>query len=191
MSGLFDKYQVTHADGRPVDPNARYFVLRLDTDQPARAAAAIYADAVEESKPDLAADLRSQVAELGAGDDFVPMHLQTRTVKSIEDLPDGGVHVLFDCTPHQLGVTVTAAQLAMLRGYMVGLTLAPKYSQEYADARVLSYLVDAERGTPPGAFLGRLIDAMQQADPDNLERLRVAFPTFVEAVVRWREGELR
>lgn len=32
--GLHARYAVTYADGRPVDPNARYFVLRLDPEAP-------------------------------------------------------------------------------------------------------------------------------------------------------------
>jgi hypothetical protein len=28
--GLYKKYNIAHADGSPVDPNAQYFVLRID-----------------------------------------------------------------------------------------------------------------------------------------------------------------
>lgn len=40
--GLYGKYRISKADGSPVDPNADYFVLRLDTDPVARRAALEY-----------------------------------------------------------------------------------------------------------------------------------------------------
>ena len=40
--GLYGKYRISKADGSPVDPNADYFVLRLDTDPVARRAAREY-----------------------------------------------------------------------------------------------------------------------------------------------------
>lgn len=42
--GLFSKYTVTKTDGSPVDPNAKYFVLRLDKDPAAIEALLTYAD---------------------------------------------------------------------------------------------------------------------------------------------------
>lgn len=66
--GLYPKYQITKADGRPVDPSATYFVLRLDgRDAHAiacRAAALLYADLIERDLPLLARDLREQVQSL-------------------------------------------------------------------------------------------------------------------------------
>lgn len=56
-AGYYGKYIVTKADGSPVDPDAVYFPLRLDTDPYARIAAAAYASACELSNPELAADL--------------------------------------------------------------------------------------------------------------------------------------
>jgi hypothetical protein len=53
------KYVIRKADGSPADPNARYLVLRLDTDPFAREAAQTYAEAVEESNPRLAAAVRT------------------------------------------------------------------------------------------------------------------------------------
>ena len=41
--GLYNKYQISHTDGSPIDPEAVYFVLRLDNDLAARKAAKIYA----------------------------------------------------------------------------------------------------------------------------------------------------
>ncbi len=43
MEGLYDKYEVRKRDGTPTDPNAVYFVLRLDTDIVARHAMWTYA----------------------------------------------------------------------------------------------------------------------------------------------------
>lgn len=58
MKGLFKKYIITKADGSPVDPDAVYFVLRLDTDPHAERAAEAYAASVGSENPDLASDLR-------------------------------------------------------------------------------------------------------------------------------------
>ena len=41
--GVHGKYILSKADGSEVDPNACYLVLRLDTDEHARAAARVYA----------------------------------------------------------------------------------------------------------------------------------------------------
>lgn len=40
---LLDKYIVTKSSGEPVDPRARYFVLRYDNDKDALAAAMLWA----------------------------------------------------------------------------------------------------------------------------------------------------
>jgi hypothetical protein len=54
------KYRVEKIDG-PTDPNADYFVLRLDNDAAAMQAALAYAHAVEPFNPQLAHDLRERV----------------------------------------------------------------------------------------------------------------------------------
>ena len=46
--GLYNKYTITKTDGTPVDPNAQYFVLRIDTDPAARVALIHYAYAQED-----------------------------------------------------------------------------------------------------------------------------------------------
>lgn len=43
FSGFYQKYIVEKADGSDIDPSARYFILRLDIDSLARAAAHYYA----------------------------------------------------------------------------------------------------------------------------------------------------
>ena len=55
--GLYHKYKVEKADGSPVDPEARYFVLRVDTDRHARRALRTYALSVLEDNETLAEDI--------------------------------------------------------------------------------------------------------------------------------------
>lgn len=61
MRGWYLKYRVEKLEGL-TDPNADYFVLRLDKDPAARAAALAYACYVESSNPQLANDIRERVA---------------------------------------------------------------------------------------------------------------------------------
>lgn len=60
MKGLYGKYVISKADGSTVDPDADYFVLRLDTDARARHAARTYARNIESVNPKLAADIRER-----------------------------------------------------------------------------------------------------------------------------------
>lgn len=46
---------------KPIDPNAQYFVLRLDKDRHARNAALAYADSVETDNPELSLDIKKWV----------------------------------------------------------------------------------------------------------------------------------
>lgn len=72
-SGLHVRYHIMkvskddHLDLIPTDPNAQYFVLRLDTGgsdpehiKACRIAAHAYADAIQHHLPDLATDLKQQ-----------------------------------------------------------------------------------------------------------------------------------
>lgn len=59
MEGLYGKYKITKADGSEVDPEADYFVLRLDKDPAARAAIFKYASYTENQE--LAEDLLKRV----------------------------------------------------------------------------------------------------------------------------------
>ncbi len=61
---LFNKYEVKKRDGTPVDPEAVYFVLRLDTDPFARLAAWTYVGGCENTYPELARDLRDKLLKL-------------------------------------------------------------------------------------------------------------------------------
>lgn len=61
--GLFFKYRLEHSDGRPVDPNGMYFVLKLNSKDKqhalaSRRAICAYADSIERYNPILASDLR-------------------------------------------------------------------------------------------------------------------------------------
>ena len=66
MAGLYNKYHIEKTDGAPVDPEAVYFVLRLDTDREARDAAKAYALACAERgiKHELARDPMALVRAL-------------------------------------------------------------------------------------------------------------------------------
>ena len=57
--GLYGKYRISKADGSPVDPNADYFVLRLDTDPVARRAAREYSYMTVDRK--LALELQKRI----------------------------------------------------------------------------------------------------------------------------------
>lgn len=62
--GLYDKYHVQKVDGT-TDPDAEYFVLRLDTDRAARHAVRAYAyEAERQGEEKLAEDLRALVDQL-------------------------------------------------------------------------------------------------------------------------------
>lgn len=55
--GLVKKYVITKSDGSPTNPNADYFVLRLDKDPHAQKAIMKYAESVRVDNPQLADDI--------------------------------------------------------------------------------------------------------------------------------------
>ncbi len=57
---MYNKYDVTKLEGE-TDPNAEYFVLRLDTDKHALAAVIAYAESIRDDDPELAEDLLERV----------------------------------------------------------------------------------------------------------------------------------
>lgn len=61
MKGYYQKYIIAKMDGSPVDPHADYFVLRLDTDEHARAVVRHYAHRIQSQNPLLAEELRQRV----------------------------------------------------------------------------------------------------------------------------------
>ena len=68
--GLLPRYKVEKTDGTPIDPKAKYFVLRYDkygTDRQHIVACQLalfrYAENIEEHIPKLAEDLRTELAK--------------------------------------------------------------------------------------------------------------------------------
>lgn len=57
------KYEIKKTDGSPMDPNAWYFVLRVDKDPHARVAAEAYAESVRKDNPRLANELMKRLIE--------------------------------------------------------------------------------------------------------------------------------
>jgi hypothetical protein len=69
--GVYDKYVVTKKVGI-CDPDAEYFVLRIDTDPHARVALKAYAQSILEENRNLAFDLLAKVAKYEGG--FLNIH---------------------------------------------------------------------------------------------------------------------
>jgi len=61
--GLKLKYDIRHADGREVDPEAQYFVLRIDKDPNALVALSAYMQSVAFDNPQFASDLEDWHSE--------------------------------------------------------------------------------------------------------------------------------
>lgn len=61
MTSIYSKYTITKVDGSETNPNAEYFVLRLDTDRHAQAAVLEYARSVASENPELAEDIRQLI----------------------------------------------------------------------------------------------------------------------------------
>lgn len=62
--GIYGKYTIEKADGSKIDPEACYFVLRLDTDRAARKAMGQYARSVRRENPELADQIERCLNEL-------------------------------------------------------------------------------------------------------------------------------
>lgn len=89
MRGLYQKYIVQKADGSPVDPNAKYIVLRVDAGeyvQACRAAVAVFARRVWCRNPDLAYDLEQLLFQYGSP--FKKPDPGPATIRSDWSLPD-------------------------------------------------------------------------------------------------------
>ena len=65
--GLYRKFEWAHRDGSPIDPDARYFMLRPGNDPHAAAAVLAYAESVSDDNPALASDLNEWIEQLDAG----------------------------------------------------------------------------------------------------------------------------
>ena len=59
--GYYGKFRVEKGDGSEIDPNADYFVLRLDTDRHARKAIIAYAQSIWGEDHELAVKLMQKV----------------------------------------------------------------------------------------------------------------------------------
>ena len=59
--GIKNKYEIRKIDGTQVDPEAWYFVLRVDKDPHAQKAAMVYAESVFKDNPVLSAELLDKV----------------------------------------------------------------------------------------------------------------------------------
>jgi len=64
VGGLRPKYNISKADGSPVEKHARYFILRYDSDPHARAAMEAYALSVSASNSELAGDIWKALREV-------------------------------------------------------------------------------------------------------------------------------
>lgn len=64
--GWKHKYNITKADGTPVDSRDTYFVLHFDTDPHAQNAARAYAQSVASDNPLLAWDILHRLSRAGA-----------------------------------------------------------------------------------------------------------------------------
>ena len=95
--GLRRTYDVRKANGSPVSPNAKYFVLRYDQEEiedeqerahrdACRAAMQVYADHIESTLPMLAGDIRQELQDESVCDTTVDVE---DLLSRIEDETDG------------------------------------------------------------------------------------------------------
>jgi len=61
MAGLYGKYKIEKADGSAIDPDAKYFVLRYDTDPHACIALEAYARSIWTENYLLAIELMAEL----------------------------------------------------------------------------------------------------------------------------------
>lgn len=59
------------------------------------------------------------------------------------------------------------------------------------EARHVLFRYSYEGGEQGGGFTQSLLRAIEQADPDNLERLRLGFPGYVAAMKEWYPSDLQ
>lgn len=86
-NGLHMKYHITKADGSPVD--GKYFVLKLDSKDPAhrsasRDAAMVYAEKIKFHLPELADDLRELVGQLEKAEQLPKLTVEALKERGIE-----------------------------------------------------------------------------------------------------------
>jgi hypothetical protein len=67
--GLYGKYEIKKANGKPLDSEAKYFVLRYDKDPHAKKALEAYANSISDENYKLAMEIRAEIfPELCEGD---------------------------------------------------------------------------------------------------------------------------
>jgi hypothetical protein len=105
MAHLLDKYKIEKVDGSPVDPNAMYFVLRIDTDYHARVALRAYARSTRASDPEFANELDAWIesrppitsSELISG---FPKPEMNQYLDYLDIVRESGVTNMFGATPY-------------------------------------------------------------------------------------------
>src|SRR5574341_885094 len=86
MSKLFRKYDIKKADGSPTDPNAQYFVLRIDTDPAARSAVRNYAESIARIDPWFSEELLAWVSRYSEASNKACSGLVVRCANCQEEL---------------------------------------------------------------------------------------------------------
>lgn len=61
--GLEPRYKIEKTNGEPINPNAKYFILRYDKDPHARVALLAYANSIALENPQLANQLIDDIAK--------------------------------------------------------------------------------------------------------------------------------
>ena len=61
MEGIYGKYKIEKTNGKPLDDNAKYFVLRYDKDPHAIKAMEAYANSISEENYTLAMEIRANI----------------------------------------------------------------------------------------------------------------------------------
>ncbi|MCK5609272.1 hypothetical protein KAR91_45780 [Candidatus Pacearchaeota archaeon] len=74
--GLRLKYQIIKTSGKPVDPKAKYFVLRYDEDPHAVRAIMRYIASIKNENPELAKDLLNEIGRKEPGNYPFLNHIQ-------------------------------------------------------------------------------------------------------------------
>lgn len=64
--GLYRKYNIERTDGKPLDKDAQYFVLRLDDDLHARMAARMYSKSVSSTNHALSIELEVMASKFSS-----------------------------------------------------------------------------------------------------------------------------
>lgn len=112
--GLYQKYRLAKADGTPTDPEANYFVMRLDTDVHAQEAALTYARSVQGTNRELALDLMELIAINQArlkADFSVFRGLEVTVSIPVEGEQFAGM--LERLTPRELKAVIESANIAL------------------------------------------------------------------------------